>query len=280
MILIADSGSTKCDWAHLSNGGQIKKFQTLGLNPQVQTKSFLENLITSCPDFDQIEEKVEEAYLYVSGCSTNEHQHIIEDILKARLPNVRLIEVHNDLQGAARACLGDQQGLVAILGTGSNLAWFDGENLDFKTPALGYVLGDEGSGNHLGKRLIVSYLYGQMPSDLSEMFTKYFNMDKAELLNKVYQGDRPNAFLASWAPFLADNQDHPFAAKIISECFDSFIRNHVLAYPKNQRSEVNFVGSIPFFLKEPLSNALMAHDIKLGECLPKPIDQLIKYHTP
>jgi glucosamine kinase len=278
MILIADSGSTKCDWAHLSNEGQVEKFQTLGLNPQIQSASTIRETLKSCREFDAIKSQTESIYLYISGSSTSAHKAILNTLLLEIFDASVVIEIENDLQGAARASLGRNAGLVGILGTGSNLAYFNGETLRHKTPALGYILGDEGSGSNMGKTLITHYLYNEIPEDLNDKFKDSFPYNKDEVLIKVYQEERPNAFLASCVPFVVENKEHPFMANLIKSSFAAFIERHVMTYAPSERATINLVGSIPYYLNEHLKETLNNYGIQLGLCIPKPIDHLIEYH--
>ena len=275
MILIADSGSTKCDWAHLSNDGTVKKFQSAGLNPQVQSEDFIRSILADIHEFEGLSDQVKHLYVYASGCSTPMHKHLLKGLLELHFPDAQM-EIENDLFGAARAALGEEEGLIGIIGTGSNLAWFNGDRLDFKTPALGYVMGDEGAGSNIGKKLISRYFYGQMPDELVEAFKLTLPYSKDEVLERVYSHDRPNAFLASVVPFVVEHKAHPFIAKLIKGSFREYVENHIKAY--DNPDKVHFVGSVAVHLKEYLREILNEYGIELGQTLSQPIEQLIEYH--
>lgn len=276
MILIADSGSTKCDWAHISNDGQVKKFQSHGLNPQVQSESFIRTTLNTMEGFEGIYDQVQHIYLYTSGCSTPGHELFLRTLLEEHFKDALTIEVRNDLYGAARAALGDNSGYIGILGTGSNLAYYNGEKLSFKTPALGYVMGDEGSGSNIGKELIKKYLYHQLPENLHEEFKKFFGLKKDEILSNLYNEERPNAFLASAFPFAVTWKDDPTILSIIQESIRAYITNHIMAY--KEVKEVHFVGSVALLLRDELEAVLKEFKIRLGSVISQPIDELIAYH--
>jgi len=276
MILIADSGSTKCDWAHLSNEGVIKKFQSTGLNPSVQTEEHMRSVLSQIDDFAGLHEGVKEVYIYSSGCATHSHKHLLKNLLQEQFKSAEIIRAENDLFGAARACLGNEEGLVAILGTGSNAAYFTGDKLIHNTPALGFCLGDEGGGSNIGKALIKKYLYNKFPEELKREFQAVFPYTKDEVIYKVYKEERPNAFLASVMPFVVSHREDSLVAGIIQESICAFIDNHLSSYSDHR--EVHFVGSVAVYLKEELESCLQNKGFGLGNIVHQPIDLIIDYH--
>ena len=164
-ILIADSGSTKTDWCVVQNGQQQARYETKGMNPFFQTQNQMEdeirqNLLPQLPN-----EQPTAVYFYGAGC-TPEKSPLVKESLERCFPDATTIEVNSDLLAAARALCGHQPGIACILGTGSNSCFYDGKGISFNVPALGFILGDEGSGANLGKRLVGDILKNQFPGDL------------------------------------------------------------------------------------------------------------------
>ncbi|MDE6026754.1 MAG: ATPase, partial [Muribaculaceae bacterium] len=208
--LIADAGSSKVEWAVLFNdGSQPVRFTTPGINAlMTETRELVEafrkaseNLPTSC--------KVSAIYYYGAGCATSAICGKISDALQSVWDGAQPY-VESDMAGAARALLGREKGIAAILGTGSNSALYDGEGIIGNIPPLGFILGDEGSGTALGKRLIKEIFKGKMPEELKETFFKEFDISLPEILNKVYKEPAPNKFIASLVPFIRKHMDSPF----------------------------------------------------------------------
>ena len=74
--------------------------------------------------------------------------------------------VYPDTLAACHALFGRNAGVACILGTGSNACVYDGEKITQSIVSLGFMLGDEGSGCHIGKRIVHDYFYGKRLSDL------------------------------------------------------------------------------------------------------------------
>ena len=109
---------------------------------------------------------------------------------------------------AARSLCGNQKGIASILGTGSNSCYFNGKKIVKNSPGIGYVLGDEGSGAYLGKKVVQYYLYNTFDIELKEKFDAKYNTTSVEILESVYKKPLPNRYLAGFAIFLAENRGH------------------------------------------------------------------------
>lgn len=267
MLLIADSGSTKTHWRLLSSN-RIEQFETIGLNPYFIDQEILNKTLSKIP-FTR--DKIKEVHFYGAGCGA---------ISQADWMKKKLLEffchsqvcVYSDLLAAARSLYGTEKGLVGILGTGSNLAYYDGVNLVFKTPSLGYVLGDEGSGNYLGRLFLRTFLKEEFSEDIYQKI----KLTKTEVLDNLYQNDMPNKYLASMAPFIFRNRKHPEIAALIQQNFTDWIEQYVLKYPESNRLAV--VGSIAFYFKTELEIVTKYFEIDLMNVLESPIAALALYH--
>ena len=279
MILIADSGSTKTDWRILEQNVVTAQTQTVGFNPYYQdadsiANELIANLLPIC------KHDVRQVFYYGTGVTNDEKAGVIKEAILKVFPTCSHIEAQSDVVGAARATCGREAGIACILGTGSNSIYFDGKKTDFQVPPLGFWLGDEGSGGHLGKRLILSYLHKEMPLEIRKKFEeKYGAMDRLTVLENAYHKPFPNRYFASFSRFLFDNLDNDFCPNLVKQCFDEFFQKYILKYPMCHQVRVNFVGSVAFYYKDLLTQVADNQGISIGKILEKPIDGLVEFHT-
>ena len=206
MILVADSGSTKTNWELVDNKKNVVCFQTMGLNPFYVTKDIVKNELSLHFPSDINTNYIKDIYFYGAGCSSTERCNIIKFGIGYLFKKANIYVAH-DLMGAARALFGQKDGIVAILGTGSNSCLYNGHKIISNIPSLGYVLGDEGSGAILGKKLIQSLLYNELPQYLIDKFFLKYKTNKNNLLETIYKKPYPNRFLASFTYFLSENSN-------------------------------------------------------------------------
>ena len=277
MILIADAGSTKTDWVFIQKDKVIITLKSAGLNPVViSTTEINFRLSKSFEDFPKAT-KVEKIHFFGAGCWNEANCTIIRTALKKHFPNAS-IQVASDIVGAVRASCGDQPGIVCILGTGSNTCLFDGEKVRNGVPSLGYILGDEGSGMYLGRKLIKHYFYQELPEGLHQDFKEVYHLDKEKLIRKVYKEKGANQYLASFVPFLSKHRQHPFIQDLLKQVFTQFIERHILKYKEHGVLPIHFIGSIAFHFKSELTNCLLEKELRLGRILQRPIEALMTYY--
>lgn len=267
MKLIADSGSTKTHW-RLLDRNHIQQLETIGLNPHFIDEELLKKTLS---ELSFSVEEIKEVYFYGAGCGMVEQANWMQQELSKFFTNSQVL-VCSDLLAAAHATLGKQKGLVGILGTGSNLGFYDGENLSIKVPSLGYVLGDEGSGSYLGRLFLSAYLRGE----LSEELNKKIKVSKEEVLENIYQKPYPNRYLASFAPFIFRNRQDLQIAAIIQQNFTDWIERYVLSYP--EMKEVAVVGSVAFYFNTELKQVAQKYGYHITQVLENPIAALSLYH--
>ena len=277
MLIIADSGSTKADWAFLGNDGQTLEVSTKGFNPVFHSIDFISEEMDHRIDHQIDRDQEATLFFYGSGCWDFPRKEIIRQALKPIFPNAE-IEVHHDLLGAARASCGTQPGISCILGTGSNSCSYDGRSVVENVTNLGYLLGDEGSGSNLGKYLIKAYFYNEMPSELQKAFQELVPGGKSEILDKLYGPGPANLYLSSFATFASKHKDHPFIQSLIKASFTEFLTRHVLKYEDFLQYPVNFVGSIAFHFQDLLADSVQDLNLHMGNVIRKPIQQLVSYH--
>lgn len=278
MILIVDSGSTKSDWVILNEyGKEIFRTETIGFNPYFTNSKEIENAISKNEELSNLKKSATKVFFYGAGCSSRKMNDVVEKALINSFINA-FITVEHDLLAAAYAAYNGKPAIVCILGTGSNSCYFDGENLHEETPSLAYILGDEGSGNNLGKRILKAFFLKKMPKFLHQAFQERYNLTTEELNKNVYQNQFANTYLATFSRFVSDHKYEPFIQKLIYDSLKEFFINQVLPYKASRFSEINFIGSVAHFYEEILYAVAAEFHLKIGFVIRKPIDNLVKYH--
>lgn len=276
MILIADSGSTKTEWCLADQGSPVRTILTSGTNPYFQTREEIAGEIRDAllPALEG--ERIEAIYFYGAGCAFPEKNRIIEEAILPFIPAP--IEVYSDLMAAARALCGTRPGIACILGTGSNSCLYDGVEITEHIPPLGFILGDEGSGAVLGKRLVGDCLKRQLPEHLVRKFMEQYELTPALLLERVYKQPFPNRFLATLSRFLLENLTEQSIYNLVYDSFRTFFIRNVTGYTNYQAFPIHFTGSIAFYYQEVLKAAALSLDLKVGSVVKAPMEGLIRYH--
>ncbi len=277
MKLIADSGSTKTDWVLIKGPNDNYCFQTIGLNPLFVDEEKIQSVLSTKPELIEASNQVKEIYFYGASCSDEVRNQVLVRAFKAIFKNA-IAKVHHDVYGSVLATCGDDKGIACIIGTGSNACYYDGQNMYDGLPALGFVLGDEGSGAYLGKNFLKDYLYQEVPIELKESFEEELSLSKDVIFERVYKADRPNAFLASMSLFLAKHKYMPYVEKLIKKGFDTFINRHVCQFEVHKDIPIHFIGSVAFHYRSILEEVMKEKGLKLGKILQKPINALLRYH--
>lgn len=276
MILVADSGSSSSDWMLNMPDSKPLFFKTKGLNPFFVSEKEIEKVMKDVPEIITYIDEIKEVYFFGAGSITPDRREIVSNALTSFFPNA-FISVESDLLGAAFGTCGTSPGLICTLGTGSDVSFYDGEELQPSVHGIGYVLGDEGSGAWFGKRLITSYLYGLMPKDLEKKFAEKYRITKDIVIKNVYQKDRPNSYLASFALFMEENITHSFIDKLLTDGFDEFVRTNIMTYPKYWEYKCNFVGGIAYSFDLQLQAVCKLHGVQVGTILKSPIAEIFEY---
>ena len=274
-ILIADSGSTKCEW-RLAGARKGTSWFTQGMSPYFLNAEQMENVIRN-ELLKKMKEAPDEIHFYGTGNKNLNNAKMIRGVLKKVFPAAE-VTVDHDLLGASRALCQREPGIACILGTGSNSCYFNGKKIVRNSPGLGYVLGDEGSGAYLGKKVIQYYLYEIFEQDLKAKFDKQYNTDAAQILEHVYQKPLPNRYLASYTMFLSDNRGHYMIENIIEDGINDFFYNHISRYPESKKYPVHFTGSIAFHFKDVVLGLCEWYGMKAGTILQSPMEGLVGYH--
>jgi N-acetylglucosamine kinase-like BadF-type ATPase len=277
MIIIADSGSTKCAWAQCSTNGEIIKIhQTLGLNPKYTShNSLLTELENS--SLSTIRNQVKEIHFYGAGCSSNEKNNVIQLPMQEFFLNAQ-INIMHDLEAAIKATYKGVPIISCILGTGSNSCVYDGENIIENSPSLGYILGDEASGNYFGKQLINLYVNKKLPVYLVSKLEKWTKDKPIDMIEKIYSLEKPNLYLATFFKFMYENKEEEIFDNIFREGIKHFFNLHIKCFEYYKNYQLTLVGSVAFYLSEYIYEIAEKEEIKVQEIIQSPIESLVSEH--
>ncbi len=275
MILIADSGSTKTDWAWGHNTSD--RLSTQGISPIHQSDDDIRQILHEelLPRLDT--EAVTNVYFYGSGVTTS-HKPRMARLLTEVFPKATVVDAYSDLLGAARALFGYNEGITCILGTGANSCLYDGERIVKNTPALGYILGDEGSGAVLGRSLVHGIYKGVLSENIKLCFEAETGLVLPTIIEAVYRRPLPNRFLASLAPFIHHHIDDQGIRSMVIDCFSEFFHKNIVPYNREDL-HIGFVGSIAYFFAPELRESARQHGFVVGNILRSPIEGLLHYYS-
>jgi glucosamine kinase len=274
-LLIAESGSTKTDWVLLKKGKQSKRFKTAGINPYLQsTVDIIAQLEEQCAE----RIKPDEIHFYGAGIHSKSNKQIVASALQSFF-DTKTVSVESDMLAAARGLSQQKKGMICILGTGSNACFYDGKKIKDQLPSLGYIAGDEGSGNHMGKRILQYYAYKTFDADLNAYFEAHIGNDMSTIIHHLYKQPFPNRYLASFVKLLVNNRGHFMVENIIEDSFNEFIHQHLFKYRQSWKHPIFFTGSIAYLFADVLENLLGQYEFELGRILQNPLEGLIEYHS-
>ncbi len=277
MFLVADVGSTKADWTFYSPEIGAHEVAGIGVNPNLHTDAEMHTVLSSvCPEHIP-QGKVLWVHYYGTGIWDAGRAQRLQTILHANFPSAEIF-VHHDLLGAARAACGDAAGVACILGTGSNSCLYDGVRVTDNVTNLGWLLGDEGSGVDLGKRLIRAYSYRELTPEVRELFEESTGYNRQSIGDALYGPGNPNRFLASFSPFVHDNLEHQCVRSLVVDSVTEFVRRHVLKYAAAKELPISFIGSIAYHYQDIVREVCTAHGLACGNIAKKPIEALTTYH--
>lgn len=279
--IVVDSGSTKSDWLIFEDQNFVKSFQTLGLNPEVITKQELEKRLVEASDLLQKYHSIS-VYFYGSGCGSPRSKKMVEDAIHKvfTFHTIDYLEVKEDTYAAVYATCHDlKPGIVCINGTGSNCSFFDGKEVHQAVESLGYMAMDDFAGISLGRQLIRAYYFKTLPEHLREELASEYNMSADFIKESFYKKENPNAYLASFLPFIIAHKDEPFLQQMIADEIEFFINHYIKQFEESATNPIHFIGSTAFLLREHVIFLLKKHQLTPGKFYQKPMDGLKEYFT-
>lgn len=271
--LVADAGSSKTDWVFFG-ANQSTHFETDGINPTTQDPSYLDTILEktkfNCPDLPA------DIIFYGAGCNSQSAKDILGILFEKHFPNVHLT-IHSDILASGRGLCEGAEGIVAILGTGSHAAHCDGHTIIHQLPSLGYLLGDEASGNYFGKKLLQLYFLNKMDTQLRQHFENQYPALNHDFIFQLYHSQKPAFKLAEFARFAIQHKNAESLKPIIKLGIEEFIENRILIY-KPLQLPLHLCGSIGYYLRDEFRSSLNNYGLNFGNCSQKLIQHLLAYH--
>ena len=276
LTLITDAGSTKTEWVVVEKGKVVNRLITSGFNPNYAGYEKLLDILNK--ELDGLP-AVDAVYYYGSGCGSEIRQNEVRQYLKVRFEKAQEIVVTHDLMAAAHALLGHEPGIACILGTGANSCLYDGLQITDRAVSLGYLVGDEGSGCYIGRKLARAYFYDLMPLELKLEFEKDYQLNIKDFIDNVYHRPESSKYLAGFTAFAGEHQSNPFIQQLVKSCFKEFIEAFVLRYKDCRNYRVCFVGSVAFYFQYLVHDCLAEEGLTMGKVMRSPMEGLIQLYS-
>lgn len=274
-ILIADSGATKVEWCLTCEGNVVRRIVAKGISPIFQTEEEITHIVRSTVA-DELEGlPVYSIYFYGTGCIP-EKIPVVTQALSNIFPSAS-ISVYSDLIAATHALCGREAGIACILGTGSNSCEWDGTSITKQVSPLGFILGDEGSGAHIGKLFVGDALKNQLTEGLKEKFLHHHNLTQSTIIESVYRQTFPSRFLASLCPFILQNIEDKTVRNVVDRAFGDFFDRNIMQY-NHQQYEVNMIGSIAHHFEPYIRQVASSRGIRIGNIMQAPMPGLINFY--
>ena len=275
MIVIADGGATKCDWAFVENGEIIERMKMEGINPFSVPEEHIRKVVEE--QFLPVASRYDISHIWFYGAGCGFGGDIIKRVLAQFFPTTEIF-VGSDIDGAAKACCANGSGIVCILGTGVSSMQLEDGVCTKRLPGPGYILGDEGSGTVMGRMLLSDFIYNQIPQHLHERFTSEFEVTIPEIIDRTYHKPAANRFFSSFTPFLSRYIDEEYCRNIVRYNFEQLAKRSLSQYD-TARLSVNFVGSVAAIFEDILTEVLEEHGMNKGIIVRSPIENLVKNLT-
>lgn len=278
MILVIFTGSRYADWRLAEKGRLLHGFRTAGINSYIQDENFINQLLNKNTDLLYNAEKVKKIFFFGAGASSKERQEKIIQVFSTFFKNAK-VKASHDLDAAAISTFGDDKGIVGIIGSGSNAAYFTGKKIVTNNYGLGYILADEGSTNWITQQVLRDYLTDAMPQGFREKLDEKYSLDRKYILEKLYNNPNPNIFLTSFADFFYEHRYEPYLSNIIKKGLNLYITTYLLPlldqYPD---SNISLTGSVAHNYQEWLTEFAKEYHLNIKTITKEPIQNLIKYY--
>jgi len=279
MIAVIYSGSRNADWKLSDKGELISEFRTPGINPFFWDEKAISNLLNKNNELITHAEEIKKIYFFGAGASSKERQQIISNAF-SKFFRYGKISVGHDLTASAVATCEEKPALVGILGSGSNAAYFNGKKIKQNNFGMGFILGDEGSANWLGRCLLRDFLIGNLPQAFHQKFVNKYNPERKQILDKVYRNPQPVLFLTSFADFLAEHKEEAYITDLVKKGFGLFFKTYILPLDKKHPSlPLHFTGAIADVFQDTLKDVAAGYGFTVGNIVRKPIYNILNYYT-
>ena len=278
MIAVVYSGSKTAFWKITQNGQVVAHCNTTGLNPCfVDPKTILQILNKKVALVNNAE-NIKKIYFFAAGASSADRKEELAKTLSSFFKYSKVV-VENDLFGAAKAACYDKPGIVGMLGSGAHCAYFDGKKPLNNNFGLGYILGDEGSSNYFGKMILKEFLSHKLPKDIETKFLLTHNLDRPQILERIYNKPQANIFLTSFFDFVTQNSKHEYIRKLIDEGFEKYFETYILpTVEKYPNKELHIVGKVAAELEDRLRLIAGKYNLEIKSIIKEPIQNLLKHY--
>jgi len=278
MIAVVYSGSKTAFWKLAQNGVVVAHCNTAGINPCfVDSKTILQILNKKTVLVNNAE-NIKRIYFFAAGASSSERKSELAATLSSFFKFSK-ITVENDIFGAAKAACNNNPGIVGMLGSGANCTYFDGKKPAANNYGLGYILGDEGSSNYFGKMVLKNLLGKKLPLELEDKFNRLYNLDRPQILERIYNKPQANIFLTSFFDFITQNAAHPFVAKLIDTGFEDYFQLYVLPIvARHPNQDFHLVGKVAAELESQVKIVARRHNLNIKTIIKEPILNLLKHY--
>lgn len=279
MIAVVYSGSKNACWKIWQEGTAMIETHTASVNPCFNDHKQLLQVLSKNITLIHNAENIRKIYVFAAGASAKEKQQELTSTLEQFFVNGK-IKVKDDVYGAAIAACHDKTGIVGILGSGANCAYYNGKKPEKNNYGLGYILADEGSANYFGKMLLKNFLEGKMPEDLKMKIEAQYNLDRPGILERVYRKPQAQTYLASFLDFYVDNRDHTYIQQLLAQGFDKYIQSYIIpTLEKHPEEEIHFVGSVAGAFQDQLREVASKYNINIVSVTKEPIHNILNYYT-
>ena len=280
MIAVVYSGSRYANWKLSDKGTDTIDVRTNGINPFFNDEKFILQLLNKNTKLINYAEQIKKIYFFGAGASSSERKEIIKNSL-SKFFRFSKVFVSHDLEAAAKASCNDKPGIICIIGGGSNVGFFDGKKVIETNYGLGFALGDEGSSNWIGKKIIKAYLNETLPAPIQTLLEKKYDLDRRLILDKIYKQAHPNIFFSSFIDFFNENRNNPFVKEFIKDGFSLFMDTYLLPLAKQYggNQPVYFVGTVAANFQDYLREVAKEKKINISSVIKEPIYNLLNYYA-
>lgn len=279
MIAVVYSGSNFADWRLAIKDKTVATFKTQGINPYLHDDKFIVQLLNKNINLIHHAEEIKKIYFFTAGASSPARIKIVSDGLAAFFKNAKVF-VEHDVLGAAIASCKEKKGIVCILGSGANAAYYDGRKIKSNNYGMGYILADEGSANWLGKMLLKNFMSETLPASITKKFTKRYDYDRKQILEKVYRSPHPALFLSSFTDFYVENQEDEYIKSTVKTGFKKFMTTYVKPLLMDEpQAPVYFIGTVAAAFQDDLMETATELNININNIIKEPINNLLKYYS-
>ncbi|GGE30166.1 MULTISPECIES: hypothetical protein [Sphingobacterium] len=277
MIAVIFSGSRYADWRLAEKGRVLHGFRTMGINPYIQDERFIYQLLNKNTQLINNAERIRKIYFFGAGASSKERQEKIEKVFTQFFKNAK-VKVSHDMLASAISTFGNEKGIIGIIGSGSNAAFYNGRKIVENNYGLGYILADEASTNWQARQILKDFLTESMPQGFREKLLHKHNIDRKLILDKTYNSPNPNIFLTSFADFILENKEDPYMEGIIKKGLENYVKTYLVplseTYPD---STLNFTGSVANNYADWLREIAKENHLAVGTIIREPVQNLVKY---